>query len=114
MYFGAQGDAGLARGTLAAALGLLFWLGLGTAIVTWYDRKRLYRLHPDLLAHLNHAVQDYKTRQATAPSSPSGAAQPPSGEAGPGRKQQPRSPASRRPRPTCSSSPPWPVRAGRC
>jgi YhgE/Pip-like protein len=98
MYFGAQGDAGLARGTLAAALGLLFWLALGTAIVTWYDRKRLYRLHPDLLAHLNHAVQDHKTRQATAPSSPSGAAQPPSGEAGPGRPQaaaqEPRQPAS--------------------
>jgi YhgE/Pip-like protein len=70
MYFDAQGDAGLTRGTLAAALGLLFWLALGTATVKWYDRKNLYRLHPDLLAHVSHSVQDYDTRQA--PSSKAG------------------------------------------
>ena len=64
LYFGAQGDAGLSRGTVAAALGLAFWLAIGTVIVKWYDRRQLHRLHPDLLARVNRAVQDYNTRQA--------------------------------------------------
>ena len=62
LYFGAQGDAGLTRGTVAAALGLAFWLAAGTAVVTWYDRRHLHRLHPDLLAHVNRAVQEWVPR----------------------------------------------------
>jgi YhgE/Pip-like protein len=84
LYFGAQGVAGLTRGTLAAGLGLLFWLVTGTAIVRWYDRKRLYRLQPDVLAHVNKSIQDYKAKQA-APSpapAPPQAGQPPRGGAG--------------------------------
>jgi uncharacterized phage infection (PIP) family protein YhgE len=82
MYFRAQGDAGLTRGILAASLGLVFWLVLGATIVKWYDRKHLYRVHPDLLAHVRKSIQDYKNRQATrSPRSP-GAGQAPSGEAG--------------------------------
>lgn len=105
MYFDAQGDAGLTRGTVAAALGLVFWLVMGTAIVTWYDRRRFYRIDPEVLAVVSKSVQDYKTRQAgPAPASspepvpapapapsqaPAGsdAGQPPSGEAGPGTPQ---------------------------
>jgi YhgE/Pip-like protein len=64
LYFGAQGDAGLTRGTLAAGLGLLLWLVLGAAVVRWYDRKRFYRLHPDILAHVDTSVQEYKAQQA--------------------------------------------------
>jgi YhgE/Pip-like protein len=82
MYFGARGDAGLTRGTLSAALGLLFWLIVGTAVVKWYDRRRLYRLHPDLLAHVSHAVKDYRNPRAANAPQPSDARQPPSGEAG--------------------------------
>ena len=82
MYFGARGDAGLTRGTLAAALGLLLWLAIGTATVKWYDRKHLYRLQPDLLAYVSKSIQDYKTQRATSAPAPSGAGQPPSGEAG--------------------------------
>jgi YhgE/Pip-like protein len=70
LYFGARGDAGLTRGTLAAGLGLLFWLILGAGVVRWYDRKRFYRLHPDILAHVNTTVQEYKARQAPAPPAP--------------------------------------------
>jgi hypothetical protein len=95
MYFGAQADAGLTRGTLAAGLGLLFWLALGGAIVRWYDRKHLYRLHPEILAYVSNVVGDRKAEKATpapAPAttaaatattapSPSGAGQPASGEA---------------------------------
>jgi uncharacterized phage infection (PIP) family protein YhgE len=80
MYFNAQADAGLTRGTLAAGLGLLFWLAVGTAIVKWYDRKRLYRLDPDVLAHVNASVQAYRTQHATA-ASPSGTTQPVGSEA---------------------------------
>src|SRR5262249_44131551 len=47
LYFNAQADAGLTRGTMTAGLGLLFWLIIGTGVVKWYDRKRLYRLDPD-------------------------------------------------------------------
>jgi YhgE/Pip-like protein len=80
MYFNAQADAGLTRGTLGAGLGLLFWLAVGAAIVKWYDRKRLYRLDPDILAHVNASVQDYKTHHPTATAS-SVTTEPPSGEA---------------------------------
>lgn len=65
MYLGARGDAGLTRGTVAAALGLLFWLIVGTAVVKWYDRKGLYRLHPDLLEHASHVVKGYKPPKTT-------------------------------------------------
>jgi ABC-type multidrug transport system permease subunit len=87
MYFGARGDAGLTRGTLEAALGLLFWLIVGTATVRWYDRRRLYRIHPDLLAHVSHAVKDYKTQQAAPVSTQPDAGQPRSDEAAPGGPQ---------------------------
>ena len=66
MYFNAQADAGLTRGTLAAGLGLIIWLALGTVVVKWYDREPFYRMHPDLLAHVNTAVQDYKIEHAAA------------------------------------------------
>jgi len=90
MYFGAQADAGLTRGTLAAGLGLLFWLALGTAIVRWYDHKHFYRLHPETLAYVNKVVQDRKAEKATpapapattaAATAPSGDGQPAGGEA---------------------------------
>lgn len=68
MYFGAQGDAGLTRGTLAAGIGLIFWLAVGAAVVRWYDRRRLYRVHPDVLAHVDAAVQDFRRETAAATS----------------------------------------------
>lgn len=88
MYFGAQGDVGLTRGTLAAALGLLFWLILGTVVVKWYDRKRLYRLQPDLLAHVSQSVQDYKTQHAAPAPASASAGQPPGGPADPDEPQK--------------------------
>jgi YhgE/Pip-like protein len=80
MYFNAQADAGLTRGVLAAALGLVFWLAVGTAIVKWYDRRRFYRLDPEILALVSRSVQDYRARhaapaQAPAPG-PAGGGQP--------------------------------------
>jgi len=65
MYFDAQGVAGLTRGTVAAGAGLVIWLVLGAVVVTWYDRRRLYRLDPDILDHVTKAAQEYRAQQAT-------------------------------------------------
>jgi YhgE/Pip-like protein len=81
LYFGAQGVAGLTRGTVAAAAGLAFWLVLGTAVVRWYDRKGLYRLSPDLLAYVTKSVEGYRAQQAATDPVASGAGQPPGGQA---------------------------------
>jgi hypothetical protein len=65
LYFQAQAQAGLTRGTLAAGLGLVFWLAIGAVIVRWYDRRRLYRLPPEVLAQVNATVQE-DTHRAVA------------------------------------------------
>ncbi len=64
LYFNAQGVAGLTRGTVAAASGLVFWLVVGAIVVRLYDRKGLYRLRPEVLAHVDQAVQDFRAKQA--------------------------------------------------
>jgi len=64
LYFNAQGVAGLTRGTVAASAGLLCWLVVGAIVVRWYDRKGYYRLQPEILAHVDRAVQDYHAEQA--------------------------------------------------
>jgi YhgE/Pip-like protein len=89
LYFDAQGVAGLTRGTVAAAAGLVFWLVVGAVVVRWYDRKGLHRLQPEVLAHVSQAAQDYRTKQARpAPApAPSDAVRPPSGETGPSSSQ---------------------------
>jgi YhgE/Pip-like protein len=87
LYFNAQGVAGLTRGTVAAASGLLFWLVVGAVVVRWYDRKGLYRLQPEVLAHVNQAVQDYRAKQArqAAPAPDHADAAHPDADSDPGR-----------------------------
>jgi YhgE/Pip-like protein len=58
LYFRAEAQAGLLRGTLAASLGLVFWLAIGALIVRWYDRRRLYRMPPDAFAQAKSAIQE--------------------------------------------------------
>ncbi len=60
LYFGAAADAGLTRGMVAAAAWLVFWVALGAAAVTSYDRKGFDRLRPDLLAYVQQAVAAYR------------------------------------------------------
>ncbi|HTU37122.1 MAG TPA: DUF3533 domain-containing protein [Acidimicrobiales bacterium] len=67
MYFNAQGGAGLTAGVVAAGLGLVFWLVLGTAVVRWYDRRGLERLSPELLTHIGESVAQYRAKEAAAP-----------------------------------------------
>ena len=80
LYFNAQGVAGLTRGTVAAASGLVFWLVVGALVVRSYDRRGLYRLRPEVLAHVNQAVLDFRAKQAAPPDG----AQSPGDETGPG------------------------------
>jgi hypothetical protein len=82
LYFNAQGVAGLTRGTVAASAGLVFWLVVGAVVVRWYDGKGLYRLQPEVLAHVDKAFKEFHAKQAAAqPEAP--AAQPPDPESGP-------------------------------
>jgi hypothetical protein len=103
LYFNAQGVAGLTRGTVAAAAGLVFWLVVGGFVVRWYDRRGFYRLRPEILAHVNQSIQDFRAKEAeqaeqaerTAPApapaptaapsdaAPADPARPSSGETGP-------------------------------
>jgi YhgE/Pip-like protein len=46
LYFDAQADAGVTRGFVLAAIGLVFWVIVGVTVTTWYDRKGLYRRPP--------------------------------------------------------------------
>jgi YhgE/Pip-like protein len=66
LYYNAQADAGLARAFTAAALGLLFWLVLGTVVVRWYDHQGFSRLSPELLAYVSRSAREYRSRQAPA------------------------------------------------
>jgi YhgE/Pip-like protein len=59
LYFDAQGTAGLTRAWVATALGLVFWLVLGTAVTTWYDRRGLYRIQPELLGYIDRVARAY-------------------------------------------------------
>jgi hypothetical protein len=60
LYFNASGPAGLTRGFVFAAVGLIIWLVIGVTVVKWYDRRGLHRIQPDLLAYVQNAVSAYQ------------------------------------------------------
>ncbi len=60
LYFDARGDAGLTRAWIASGIGLVVWVILGTVVTLWYDRKRLYRMPPSLMAYIDRAVKAYR------------------------------------------------------
>jgi Protein of unknown function (DUF3533) len=66
LYFDGRGDAGLTRAWVASGIGLVIWIGLGLGVTMWYDRKRLYRMPPDLMRYIDRAVAvaDYRRDQA--------------------------------------------------
>lgn len=68
LCFGAAGNAGLTRGIIAAAAGLIFWLVLGATVVRWYDRKGLHRLQPDLIAFAQRSISAYHAQARPRPS----------------------------------------------
>jgi YhgE/Pip-like protein len=65
LYFGAAGAAGLTRAIVLTCTGLVFWVVLGITVTTWYDRRGLRRMQPELMAHLYRSVREYTQRAAT-------------------------------------------------
>jgi YhgE/Pip-like protein len=69
MYFGARGDAGLTHSFIVIACELVFWALVGLAVTSWYDRRKLYRMTPDLFAYVQRAIdQRAQERAALEPS----------------------------------------------
>jgi YhgE/Pip-like protein len=56
LYFGSQWNAGASHAVLVLGLELLFWIVLGVGVTTWYDRRNLYRLSPEMITTVEHAV----------------------------------------------------------
>jgi hypothetical protein len=64
LYFGAAGAAGLTRALVLTGTGLVFWVVLGITVTTWYDRRGLPRMQPELMAHLYRSVREHTQRAA--------------------------------------------------
>ena len=63
LYFGARGDAGLTHSLLVLGLEIVVAVVVGLVVTGWYDRKRLYRLSPELIAYVSRVTDE---RLATA------------------------------------------------
>lgn len=73
LYFNAQADAGLTRGVVLTAAGLVFWLVVGAAVTRWYDRRGMDRLQPDVLEFVQRSAHAYAAgAQAPVPSRDTG------------------------------------------
>jgi YhgE/Pip-like protein len=59
LYFNAAGNAGLTRGLVLTACGLVLWVVVGLAVTTWYDRRGLDRLQPEVLDFVQRSAQSY-------------------------------------------------------
>ena len=59
LYFNAQADAGLTRGVVLTAVGLVCWLIAGAAVTRWYDHRGLDRLQPDVLEFAQRSARAY-------------------------------------------------------
>lgn len=59
LYFNATAASGLTRGFLLTGVGFVLWLLLGVVVTTWYDRKGLYRMPPELLDYVNRSAAAY-------------------------------------------------------
>jgi hypothetical protein len=82
LYFDAQGPAGLNRAWIATAVGLVFWLTLGILVTTFYDRRGLYRMPPELMKRLGHAVREYQEDVQASAEDGQGSAKPSAPAAG--------------------------------
>ena len=61
MYFDAKGDAGLTHSLIVIASELLFWAAIGLAMTSWYDRRKLDRISPEILSNVGQAIERYPT-----------------------------------------------------
>lgn len=60
LYFNGAGDAGLDRGLLLTSIGLVFWVAIGAAVTTWYDKKGFHRLKPELVDLIEASAHAYR------------------------------------------------------
>jgi YhgE/Pip-like protein len=67
MYFDAKGDAGLTHSLIVIAAELVFWAALGLAITSWYDRRKLDRISPDILSYVERAIDGAAEHGAVEP-----------------------------------------------
>jgi YhgE/Pip-like protein len=67
LYFNAAGDAGLNRGLVLTAGGLVFWVIVGAGTTTWYDRKGLSRMRPELLEYVQRSALGFKQQTPGPP-----------------------------------------------
>ena len=66
MYFDARGDAGLTHSFILIGCELAFWIILGFGVTTWYDKRKLYRIPPDLFPLLTRAIDQTMAEHAAA------------------------------------------------
>jgi YhgE/Pip-like protein len=57
MYFDAKGDAGLTHSIIVITSEFVFWAVIGLAITSWYDRRKLDRISPDILSHVGQTIE---------------------------------------------------------
>jgi hypothetical protein len=67
LYFDAKGDAGLTHSLIVIAAELVFWATIGLAITSWYDRRKLDRISPDILSYVERAIDGAAERGAVEP-----------------------------------------------
>ena len=58
LYFGAQGDAGLTHALVVLGLEVVAAVVIGLLVTGWYDRKRMYRLSPELVAYVSRVTDE--------------------------------------------------------
>ena len=56
LYFGCKWHAGLAHALLVIGIELAVWIVLGVGFTSWYDRRKLYRVPPAVIAEVERAV----------------------------------------------------------
>jgi hypothetical protein len=76
LYFNGAADAGLSRGFALTAIGLVFWFVVGVGVTTWYDRRGLNHIEPDLMAYADLSARAYRDRQQRSREVPGVAALP--------------------------------------
>ncbi len=69
MYFGARGDAGLTRSLTVIALELVFWALVGFGATSWYDRRKLARISPDILSSIERTIDQSIAERSRGPES---------------------------------------------
>ena len=58
LYFGARGDAGLTHALVVLSLEIAAAVVVGLVVTSWYDRKHLYRLSPDLIGYVSRVTEE--------------------------------------------------------